>query len=644
MGWEVGVERKDKSCDVLERLSKVQGNLSEIQAREYLGEIMEYDLGFTWEYLTGGQFKVWPFQELFLKAWFKKDYSLVVAGRGVGKSYLLAVFILLYLIFNPGTKIVLTSSNMRRSKDIFSQMEKFLSHPNCALLRQCFETADKSGLKPKIGKDQSGWTLKCLNEAIIKGLPLGGGENLRGERANVLLIDEGLLVSEHIQDTILRPFLTAKLNAKEQAETKEREDKMIAAGKMKEEDRTIFPNNKMIVTSSASYQFEYLYEGLFVPYIDAIRGKKNERHKDIEKDLLTTPTHFVVRFAYNAPPAGSIMDESVLNEAVKGKENNPVVRREYGAEFVDASDSYFDIKKLHECTVPDGKYPTVQLYGNKRSEYILAIDPSYGTAKTSDYFAMGVYMLVPEDGRIIQVHSYGKAGCDISEHYEYLTYILTHFNIVWVAIDGSGTEFINGYNNSVIFQKTFGVEASLKYIDAELASDDLQEYGKAVKAARNQHNLLTKRIVYAQPFSAPTLRTMNEYLQDGVSSSKIWFGSGIQHVEDLYQSIIKDFSFPYKFKDHDDKVYDLVDFIDDQEDWVVQTKRQMALIEVKSIGAGTTLQYNIPTHLRKSTSEKRARRDNYTCLLMAYYSSKHYFNIIKGDSAPPLPTFIPIAF
>lgn len=641
MGWEVGVERRGKPSDFLERLKKIQGSISEVKARELLGEMFEYDLGFTWELLTGGQFKVWPFQEILLKGWFSKDYSLTVAGRGVGKSYLLAVFILLYLILNPGAKMVLVSSNFRRSKDIFSQMEKFLSHPKCILLRQCFETADKSGLKPKIGKDQSGWTLRCLNEAIIKGLPLGGGENLRGERANVLMIDEGLLVSEHIQETILKPFLTAKLNAKEQAQIREREDQMIKSGIMKEEDRTIFPNNKMIVTSSASYQFEYLYEGLFVPYIDAIRGKKNDKNKEHEKDLATTPTHFVTRLAYNAPPQGSIMDESVLNEAVKGKEHNPIIRREYGAEFVDASDSYFDIKKLHECTVPQGASPTVQVYGNKRAQYILAIDPSYGTAKTSDYFAMGVYMIVHEDQRIYQVHSYGKAGCDIAEHYEYLTYILTHFNIVWLAIDGSGTEFINGYNNSVIAEKH---NIKLSYINADLAADDLKEYSNAVRQAKNEWNLTTRRIVYAQLFSAPTLRTMNEYLQDGVSSGKIWFGSGIQFQEALFEDIMKNFKLPYKFKDHEDKEYELGDFIEDQEDWIAQTKRQMALIEVKSIGAGTTLQYNIPSHLRKSTSEKRARRDNYTCLLMAYYSSKHYFNIMKPDERPPLPTFIPIAF
>jgi hypothetical protein len=641
MSWETGVERREKPNDFLDRLKKIEGDISEVQARELLGELFEYDLGFTWGVLTGGEYQVWPFQEILLKGWFKKDYSLVVAGRGVGKSYLLAVFILLYLIFNPGAKVVLVSSNFRRSKDIFGQMEKFLSHPKSVLLRQCFETDNKAGTKVKIGKDQSGWTLKCLNEAIVKGLPLGGGENLRGERANVLLIDEGLLVSEHIQKTILKPFLTAKLNAKEQSQTREREDKMISAGVMKEEDRTVFSNNKMIVTSSASYQFEYLYEGLFVPYLDAIRGKENKKNKEDEKELLTTPTHFVARLAYNAPPAGSIMDESALNEDVKGKEHNPIVRREYGAEFVDASDSYFDIKKLHDCTVPPGQFPTVQLYGSKRAEYILALDPSYGTAKTSDYFAMGVYMIVPEDHRIYQVHSYGKAGSDIAEHYEYLTYILTHFNIVWFVIDGSGTEFINGYNNSVIAEKH---NIKLGYIDADLATDEPQEYNRAIRESKKQWNLTTKRIVYAQPFSAPTLRTMNEYLCDGVSSAKVWFGSGIQHQEDLFQSVINGFSFPYPFKDHEGKTYELVDFIDDQEDWVAQTKRQMALIEVKSIGNGSTLQYNIPTHLRKSTNEKRARRDNYTCLLMAYYSSKHYFNIMKAEERPPMPTFIPVSF
>ena len=52
------------------------------------------------------------------------------------------------------------------------------------------------------------------------------------------------------------PFLVAPQNMKERIEIREMEDKLIAAGKMKEADRITFENTfKMIALSSASLYF-----------------------------------------------------------------------------------------------------------------------------------------------------------------------------------------------------------------------------------------------------------------------------------------------------------------------------------------------------------------------------------------------------
>ena len=137
-------------------------------------------------------------------------------------------------------------------------------------------------------------------------------------------------------------------------------------------------------------------------------------------------------------------------------------------------------------------------------------------------------------------------------------------------------------------------------------------------------------------------RIINEYLQGGISAGKVWFGSPIAMHEAIFNNTVTSFELPFLFKDHDGEVYSLDQFIQDQDDWIAQTKRQLALIEVKPTGLGT-LQYDIPSHLKKSKNEKRARRDNYTCLLMGYYASKHYFDMLftEDDVAP---TSFPIMF
>jgi hypothetical protein len=136
---------------------------------------------------------------------------------------------------------------------------------------------------------------------------------------------------------------------------------------------------------------------------------------------------------------------------------------------------------------------------------------------------------------------------------------------------------------------------------------------------------------------------MNEHLQGGISSEKVWFASKIVQHASSYRNAM-DFNFPYEFTDSKGELYTMVDFLSDQDDWIHHTKRQLALIEVKSTTLGS-LQYEIPSHLRKSKSETRARRDNYTCLLLAYYASKHYFDILYADTEPKFAsTFTPMFF
>jgi hypothetical protein len=556
---------------------------------------------------------MFDFQEIILNGFFEKDYSLWVAGRGCGKSYLLSVFGLLYAIFYPGSKIVLVSANFRACKNIFNQMEKFINSKGAVLLKQCFPD------KPTRQNDY--YALKCANGSIITALPLGVGENLRGTRANLLIIDEGLLISEHIQETILRPFLTAKHNVKEQIEIKELEDSLIASGELKEEDRTVFPNNKMIICSSASYQFEYLYK-IYTNYID-----------NIEKYKAGDPTYFVARTSYESLPEGTILDESVIKAASNGGANSPVFLREYCARFTDSNDGYFDVKKLHDCTIPDGDTPTVQLRGKKNSEYILAIDPSYSASASSDYFAMGLYMVIPEERRIIQVHSYGRAGKDLKDHYLYLSYVLLNFNIVYAVIDASGTEFLDGYNESQI-AKSYNLNVG--FIKADFESED---YPRELVKAKNSLNKEARIFFYPQQFNSGCNRKMNEYLQSGIAAKKIWFGSRINAHEKEY-ALYKDTDIPPGLKDDNDNPYSIVDFIDDQDDWVGQTKKQLALIEVKSTALGT-LQFDLPAHLKRSNSIDKARRDNYTCLLMAYYVSRHYFDIMSSSEETQAFSFSP---
>ena len=98
------------------------------------------------------------------------------------------------------------------------------------LLRQAFNA------KPSKRNDQYEW---LINGGSITAVPLSG-EKIRGFRANVLVLDEFLLLPEETIKNVLMPFLVSPQDLKKRLQVREREDDLIKKGLMKEEDRQKF--------------------------------------------------------------------------------------------------------------------------------------------------------------------------------------------------------------------------------------------------------------------------------------------------------------------------------------------------------------------------------------------------------------------
>lgn len=622
--WVEGKQKFKHYTDYNKEVSSLLGELGDIEARITLIKFLKANLGFTVYYFSGVELTAQ--QEIILKSMFVKDNFLFVAGRGTSKSFLISLFCLFYPIFNFNTKTCLISANFRSARRILENADKTLNSRKAKLLRQCFPL---HGLRR--GTDICKYEIPnpCGSEVFALPLSSGGGEGLRGTRANAVLVDEGLLITKEIQEFIIRPFLTAKLNFQEEKEISEREDELIKLGKIKEEDRISFPKNKYHVFSSASYKFEYLYE-----YFE-----QNIRNTQIiNTEDKTPPTYAVVRMSYEAVPEGSYLDQTQINVAKSnGGENSESFKREYKAIFTDTGDGYFDSKKMHQCTVKINDFPCVQLVGSKDSEYILAIDPSYSANKNSDYFAMGVYLANKEERKITLVHTYGKAGGDIKNHFEYLSFILTHFNIVWVVIDAAGTEFIHGYNESAESKDknlNLGVLS-----DVSFDTDDMTEYKKNLSTLKKKYSYTYKNFVYPQIPSASTNRRMNEHLQNQISAEKVWFASPLNANESAMKRY-EGFAPPGDFTNKQDKVMSLQEWVDDQDSWIRETKAQTALIELQTSSNGS-LQYKLPSHLANSEAEGKARKDHYTTLMLATFGAKIYFDMNVLDDRPSQPLFRP---
>ena len=597
--------------DINKELSELKGFLNDKEAKITLAKFLRANIGFTTELISG--VKLAPYQEIHLKAFFNRNFNMCVFGRGCGKSFMAAVFCFLQCVFEPNTKILIAGPTFRTARFIFNNLEKIVNSPGAELLSQCF------GAKAK-RNDQFEWQ---INGGSIVAIPLNG-EKIRGFRANILVLDEFLLLPEEIIKNVLMPFLVAPQNIKERMEIREMEDKLIEEGVMKEADRMIFENtSKMLAFSSASFTFENLYKTY------------NEWTEKIINNEKGEATYFVSQMSYEALPE-EMIDKTIIEEAQAGGTSHSSFLREYCARFTDGSDSYFNAKKMEECTLKFGERPHTLLKGDPNKKYILGIDPNMSDSPNADYFAMAILEINETDKSSTLVHTYAGLG-NLKNHVMYFYYLLKYFNIELIIIDNAGADtFLAACNQSEAFKKeklnikTFSIDSDL----------DGQEYDLMIKNAKSKYNIQDKRIAFNQVFTSNFIRKSNEYLQACIDYKKIWFASKTAAFEPFFNEVVNLNLNLDLIKTEDKNDWTIIDFIENQDDFIYQTKKQCALVEYSSTSRGSQ-NFDLPQHLKRSTSANKARKDNYSALLLANWAVKCYFDLHKAPETTQNPTFSP---
>lgn len=600
--------------DVNAELSQLKGFLNDKEAKITLAKFLRANIGFSTELISG--VKLAAYQEIHIKALLNRNFNLCVFGRGCGKSFIAAVFCFLQCVFEPNTKILIAGPTFRTARFIFNNLEKIVNSKGAELLAQCF------GAKTR-RNDQFEWE---INGGSIVAIPLNG-EKIRGFRANVLVLDEFLLLPEEIVKNVLMPFLVAPQDIKERMEIRETEDKLIEEGLMKESERMVFENtSKMIALSSASYTFENLYK---------VYNEWTERITDNEK---TEATYFVSQLSYEALPE-EMIDKTIIEEAQSGGSSHSGFLREYCAKFTDGSDSYFNAKKMDECTLKIGESPHTLMKGSANKKYILGIDPNMSDSPNADYFAMAVMELDEEKNQGILVHTYAGLG-NLKNHVNYLYYILTNFNIVFMILDNAGADtFLSACNQSTLF-KNSKLEIKTLDIDSELEGID---YDLMIKNAKNKYNLEDKRIAFNQVFTSNFIRKANEYLQACIDYKRVWFASRTASDEASFNQTIA-LNLPLDLMKEDDKKdWTILDFIENQDDFIYQTKKQCVLIEHAATSRGTQ-SFDLPQHLKRSASANKARKDNYSAFMLANWAIKCYNDMMTVQNMQLESTFTPIMF
>lgn len=146
------------------------------------------------EYLN---IKLKMFQQIIILLMNECMNGIMVAARGIGKTFLTAVFCCARCILYPGTICVVASKTRKQAAEIAKKIQEVLM-PNSPMLCLEIDSIIANQYDTTVSfKNGSSITIVCAND------------NARGKRCNVLIVDESRLVPSNIVSTILRKFLTA---------------------------------------------------------------------------------------------------------------------------------------------------------------------------------------------------------------------------------------------------------------------------------------------------------------------------------------------------------------------------------------------------------------------------------------------------
>lgn len=612
--WEKGKQPERQISISNKELAEVEGFLEEKDAKIWLEKFFRENLTFLSKILTGVE--LLEFQSLMIKAMFNVDYFLAICSRGSGKSFICAIFLILYASLNQGVKIGIIANSFRQARLLMQKILDLRLDPKAKFLKQIITDKDIS-----LKNDE--WVIRIGRSQLVC-LPTGDGGKLRGYRFKVMVIDELLLLSSKLINEVIRPFLSTNTDVTDRKKVREAEDKLVAQGKMKDEDRIQWGSNKMIGLSSASYSFEYL-KTMYDEYESAVHDDKRE----------DSAKYGVFHLSYECLPS-ELYDQALIASA-RAQMSEAQFGREFLSRFTDDSSGYYKMSKMKACSYPDGEGQSVEAVGEKGAEYILSGDISWSESEGSDDFVFHVIKYFQETGIGVLVHSYALPGTAMKDHIRYFHFLLKSFNIKFIVFDfAGGVQFLSAANESELFKSD---KLEVKTIDVDV--DDPTKYSEDIQSIRNSYNLAEKRICIQRKPSSNFIRQGNELLQAAIDHRRIWFAGAA--TDDEFERQIK-LPIPVEslkfLRDTTTVKPNVVDFVENLRDNIEMTKTQCALIEVTSTPQGTQT-FDLPPNLKKQRGANKARRDSFTALMLGNWGVSIYRDMLSAPVEEEQSTFVP---
>lgn len=287
--------------------------------------------------------RLFPFQRLILRAMARYQNSMLIACRGLGKSYIVAVFYICVAILYPNIKLGIASGNSQQARNVIIQKIKGELSKNEAIARE---------IKFPIKTGDGDCVVEFKNGSEIRAITLAqdrGGDSARSWRFSYILIDEARLVKDEIIEEILIPMTkTKRQNA--------------IRWNQSEKGKVIFISSAYLKTSSLYKRFKFHYE-------EMIKGNKD---------------YMAICFPYQVGVQAGLFDQDdIEKELEKPQMTKDKFAYEFEGRFVGSSgESYYPYELTNPCRVLERC--EFQQPKKSNSIYVITHDVAVSTEKNSD--------------------------------------------------------------------------------------------------------------------------------------------------------------------------------------------------------------------------------------------------------------------
>lgn len=270
------------------------------------------------------------YQMLLVRAFFKYSFLVWIMCRGTGKTFTGVLCIVTYCLLYPNTKAGIVAPSFRQARTALDEKYKQELCEMSPFLQQEEKTYTCSTQKAKV---------EFYNNSWIEAYPIGtDGARIRGARLHICLIDEAAYVPEIIVDNVVKPMMVVKRGYK--------------VGEAQEE----YAGNKVLMCSTATYRFNFLYK-TFVVYFNEMIKPDNKKY-------------FAMTLPYAVGVKCGLFDEEIVKQQ---KKTMPEMQfeMEYLGRFPRLVEhSWIRYDDLQNCS----DLKRLETKGSEEFQYIMSID------------------------------------------------------------------------------------------------------------------------------------------------------------------------------------------------------------------------------------------------------------------------------